>query len=63
MQPIDEANQRKRKHAAGGPFAIQVQRVCPDLALIIKLLNDPNLHLVHMQETGGEIHQYTFAPR
>lgn len=30
---------------------------------LITLLNDPNLHLVFMQEAGGEIHQYTIAPR
>ena len=30
---------------------------------LIALLNDPNFHPVHMQQAGGEIHQYTFAPR
>ncbi len=44
---------------------MQVQGVCSGLAELhlITLLNDPNFHPVHMQEAGGEIHQYTFAPR
>jgi hypothetical protein len=44
---------------------IQVQRVCSGLAELAfdMLFNDPNLHFVHMQEAGGEIYQYSFAPR
>jgi hypothetical protein len=44
---------------------MQVQRVCSGLAELAfdMLFNDPNLHFVHMQQAGGEIYQYSFAPR
>ena len=44
---------------------MQVQCVCSGLAELAfdTLLNDPNLHFVHMQEAGGEIYQFSFAPR